>query len=63
MSVFYETYQLIFKNGAVKNIWSTKDGILDNMTARDYLNLDHIEILNKGYDEVKHRPIKKEDLK
>lgn len=63
MSVFYETYQLIFKNGTVKNIWSTKDGILDNMTARDYLNLDHIEIINKGYDKVKHRPIKKEDLK
>ena len=57
-----ETWKLNFADGTYLYMYCKKSELLDEMTARQYVNLISAEILNKGDDKVNHRPVTKEEL-
>ena len=59
----FETFKIVMRDKTSKLYYVTKNTLLDYLTARDYLNIDYIEIINKGTDKTKHRKIKITDLK
>lgn len=59
----WQTFKVVMKDGSYKPYFATIENLLDYLTVRDYRNADHIEILNREDDLVKHRIIKLEDLK
>ena len=52
-----QTWKVYFKDGTYTYLYCKKEQILDNITARQYLNMDRAEILNRGDDTVNHKPI------
>ena len=51
-----ETFTAYFTDGTKKHFYCKKSEILDYMSVNEYLKLDHIEVLNRASDNVKHRP-------
>jgi hypothetical protein len=57
-----ETFIAKFKNKPSKLIYCKKSELANYLTLSDFIDLKCIEIMNKGSDEVEHRPITPEQL-
>ena len=58
----YQSWKLTFTDGSTIVAYCKKSEILDNITARQFIKLLSIEVINRPSDTTKHRPINKEDL-
>lgn len=56
------TWIAYYTDGATQYFYCAKDEILDFMSVRSFMELDRVEMVNRPDDNVKHRPLTKEDL-
>lgn len=59
----YENQILGRKEVVTMYYYGTKEGLVKNISVYAWEHLISIEIVNKGNDNTKHRPITKEQLK
>lgn len=60
----YQTWIIVYtdENRLKDVLYCKKDEIEKYITLKQYRELDHIEVMNRRNDKVKHRPIKKEEI-
>lgn len=57
-----ETWKLNYSDGTSTHVYCKKNELLDHITARQYVNLISVEIMNRGDDKADHKPVSKEQL-
>ena len=58
----YKTFVAHYSDGTEEWFYCKKEQIVEFMSAKHFAMLDHMEIINAGGDNVKHRPITKAQL-
>lgn len=58
----YQTWKCNFNDGMNVCFWCKKSEILDNLTARQFVKLVSVEIINRYDDKTQHKALSKEDL-